>query len=162
MVYSELHFPGEFLQIKVATAQDQGAIFDFEKKKKQQMGLPEMEVTMASWEEPWREESLAFYLKTGWCFIARDGDKVGGYLLAQPMLFVQGYTQALWVDYVSAKDSTLENELLDVAYRWERSKHLQKVLFNTRHIDNETLQTQFPKLRILQAASLASSKISED
>ena len=84
-----------------------------------------------SWSAKWRKESLEHYLKLGWSFIARDEQtqQAVGYFLAQPFLFFRGQTQTLWVDHVETNDADIEKELVDIAVKVAREKHLQRVLF---------------------------------
>ncbi|MEQ1879222.1 MAG: hypothetical protein ABL958_21470 [Bdellovibrionia bacterium] len=106
------------------------AVADFEKKMIESLGIPEQEAQLLSWSAPWRRESLDHYANTGWSFGAwRDG-KIAGYFLAQPFVFFRGLTQTLWVEHLSAADTAIEAELIDIARRYGRDKHLQSVLFN--------------------------------
>ncbi len=82
-----------------------------------------------SWSAPWRSESLEHYAASGWSFAAWDGDKIAGYFLAQPFVFFRGLTQTLWIEHLAAVDSETERELIDLARRYGRDKHLQSVLF---------------------------------
>jgi hypothetical protein len=84
-----------------------------------------------SWSVKWRKEALEHYLKLGWSFIARDEQtkQTVGYFLAQPFLFFRGQTQTLWVEHVDGDTKAITDELVDVAVRVAREKHLQRVLF---------------------------------
>lgn len=84
-----------------------------------------------SWVAPWRKESLEHYLCQGWSFSIRDlkNDQLQGYYLAQPLLFLQGQTQSLWVEHVQALSEKGYRCLFDVAYQQARDKHLQRVYF---------------------------------
>ena len=115
------------MEIKVATIEDLSSIGEFSRQQLKASGVTDAELMMKSWNEPWRDESLEHYLNTGWCFVARDGDELKGYVLCQPLLFFQSWTQSLWVEYLAADSDKLKNELLDVAWRWAKSKHLQRV-----------------------------------
>jgi hypothetical protein len=48
------------------------------------------------------------------------------------LLFFEGWTQSLWIEHVSAVRAEDAQEMIDIAYRWARDKHLQKVFFNTQ------------------------------
>ena len=150
------------MEIKVATSEDKTAMFELESGKQKASGASEMDLMMQSWDSPWREESLEFYLKSGWCFVALEKSELVGYVLAQPLLFIQASTQSLWIEFVSGRTLAEREELVDVAYRWARSKHLQRVLFNTKHIEDEILKNGFPKSKNLMSSYVNSTKISED
>lgn len=104
----------------------------------------EQERMFASWHAPWRPESLDHYLSNGWCFAARIGEganqKIVGFYLAQPFLFMTGLTQTLWVEHLDADDLNIARALADVAIRVGREKHLQQVLFTDRTRHAEMLQ----------------------
>lgn len=122
----------------------------------------EFEAEMASWDAPWRQESLEHYVQLGWSFVMFEDNKLCGYVLAQPLLFVNGMTQSLWVEYVSADRGEQTFELLDVSIKWAKSKHLQKVLF---HQDVKTVMDTFPQVFPLQQRSffdLATTRMAED
>jgi hypothetical protein len=80
----------------------------------------------------WRKEALEHYLPLGWSFCKREDDKLIAYILCQPLLFFEGWTQSLWIEHVSAVNPADAQEMIDIAYRWARDKHLQKVFFNTQ------------------------------
>lgn len=85
----------------------------------------------AEWNAPWRREALEHYLNLGWSFTARKGTRgeVAGFFLGQPLLFVRGHTQTLWIEHLDALDQAALEGLADVAIRLSREKHLQRVLF---------------------------------
>jgi len=86
---------------------------------------------MLSWHAPWRSESLQFYIPKGWSFALRDSaNHLRAYFLAQPLLFYGGMTQTLWVEYLCYDDRDALSALVDLARRYARDKHLQKVIFN--------------------------------
>lgn len=92
-----------------------------------------MDQEMASWTARWRPEALTHYLPQGWSFgaFAADG-RLAGYVLAQPLLFYRGLTQTLWVEDLQFADVTVGKQLLEVAYKWARDKHLQCVLLESQ------------------------------
>ncbi len=120
-------------EIKILTLEEWQDILDFEKA--QQVGS-DFEKEMSSWHARWRRESLEHYLPQGWSFVKRESKDVGGkiraYILCQPLLFFEGWTQSLWIEHVSALTNTDGAEMIEIAYRWARDKHLQKVFFNTQ------------------------------
>lgn len=88
----------------------------------------EMTREMASWDARWRAEALEHYLPQGWSFGVFRGDKIAGFVLAQPYLFHRGLMQTLWVETLVSESSEVSRLLLDTVYRWARDKHLQCVL----------------------------------
>src|SRR5262249_55914979 len=90
----------------------------------------ETERRLRSWSARWRPEALRHYLPLGWSFVARRHSQTSGYFLAQPLLFFRGQTQTLWVEYLEAEDREAELELIDVAVRVAREKHLQRMLLS--------------------------------
>ena len=107
-----------------------------------------------SWSAKWRKEALEHYLKLGWSFIARDeqtktalsGGTVVGYFLAQPFLFFRGQTQTLWVEHIEADDSAIQQDLVDIAVKVAREKHLQRVLFAEASALSKELEAWRPEL----------------
>ena len=85
---------------------------------------------MESWDQPWRKESLIHYSSLGWSFVAINNDEIVGYLLGQPILFLNNWTQTLWVEHLTFDEAKVGEQLLDTTIRWARTKHLQKVLMN--------------------------------
>lgn len=91
----------------------------------------ELAQALALWQARYRPEALEFYLPLGWSFAIRDEDEVmQGYFLAQPILFWAGMTQTLWIEHLAYSRLEVCDELLDLAVRWGRDKHLQRVLFS--------------------------------
>lgn len=90
-----------------------------------------IERELVSWHARWRDEALEHYLSLGWSFGSwvKGEDEPSGFLLAQPLLFFEGMTQTLWVEFLAGKSAAIERELAAVAYRWARDKHFQKILF---------------------------------
>lgn len=90
------------------------------------------EAMIKSWNAPWRKESLDHYVPKGWCFAVRDrNQKLAAYFLAQPLLFYNGLTQTLWVEYFSYEDPQVLPILVELARRYARDKHLQKVVIRS-------------------------------
>jgi hypothetical protein len=107
----------------------------------------EQERMFKSWQAKWRKEALEHYLKLGWSFIARDEktNRTVGFFLAQPFLFFRGQTQTLWVEHVEADDDETKRQLVDVAVRVAREKHLQRVLFAEANEIKDALQPWHPE-----------------
>lgn len=119
--------------IQILTDTDKSLIRSYELEQLKLQISDEMEREMASWNAPWRDESLALYLSTGWSvglWSNADKEKFLGYFLAQPLLFFCGLTQVLWVETLSASNSQDKTFLIDTAIRYSREKHLQSVFFN--------------------------------
>lgn len=101
-----------------------------------------------SWSAKWRKEALEHYLKLGWSFIVRDEARVGpdgkptavGFFLAQPFLFFRGQTQTLWVEHIEADSEAVKAELVEVAVKVAREKHLQRVLFSDAQTLTQALE----------------------
>lgn len=101
-----------------------------------------MEREIFSWNAPWREESLNHYLATGWSAGIRDKDgRLIAYFLAQPLLFFRGLTQVLWVEHVCAPDPQHREQLLDIATRYSREKHLQSVFVRQEPLADLEIKT---------------------
>lgn len=131
---------------RIVQLQDLDEILDFENRRLQEQIPDEMERTLHSWNARWRKEALEHYLKLGWSFLARDKDKPSpfsdegllvGYFIAQPLLFLDGQTQSLWVEHLQYTSLQARDELCELAYKLSREKHLQKVFFpNVAGINN--------------------------
>ena len=113
-------------EIKIMTAGDLEDVLAFEMARLTGVGIDR---EMQSWHAPWRREALEHYSQNGWSFVKRQGNRVQGYILCQPVLFFQTWTQTLWLEHVSATDEVVGTSLIEVAYRWSRDKHLQKIFF---------------------------------
>jgi hypothetical protein len=118
------------LTMKVLGPQDEAAVEALERGLLAARPGDEFEKEMSTWKAPWRKEALAHYLPQGWSFGIWDVEgRLLGYSLGQPLLFFQGFTQALWVEHMSARDESVYEKLIEISYRWARDKHLQRVLF---------------------------------
>lgn len=142
-------------EVKILTLQDLEDIIVFEKSR--QSG-PEFEREMASWHARWRKESLEHYLPLGWSFGLREQGKIVAYILCQPLLFFEGWTQSLWIEHVAGIKNEDVMQMIEVAYRWARDKHLQKVFFNTEL--NYIQDTSFAKIQdTIELGSFSSTKL---
>jgi hypothetical protein len=101
----------------------------------------EMERNLFSWSAPWRNESLEHYFKLGWSFLVRSSEDntIVGYFLAQPLLFLDGQTQSLWIEHISCKSQLVEKELCDLAHRLCKEKHFQKIYFPKSKISIDSI-----------------------
>lgn len=104
----------------------------------------EQEESMPSfleWEASWREESLEFYLKQGWSYGIFEKTQLKAYFLAQPILFLSGQMQSLWLEHMYCSTKEQEDALLEVAYKTSREKHLQKLLYNPEMVKSLNLES---------------------
>ncbi len=138
------------LFLRVAQIEDLDEILDLEKRKLQETIPNESDRELASWNARWRREALEHYLPLGWSFLARDEQTKSpfsseglllGYFLAQPLLFLSGQTQSLWLEHLQHTSLMARDELCELAYKIAREKHLQKVYFpNANMIANSVKQ----------------------
>lgn len=126
------------LDFKIVQPSEIPEILDFEQRKLAEQILNEEDRALLSWNARWRKEALEHYIPMGWSFLARDtavtsefsdGGLLMGYFIAQPLLFLDGQTQSLWVEHLQFSSLQVRDELCDLAYRLSREKHLQKVYF---------------------------------
>ncbi len=138
------------------------AVFGFEKNR---LGsaLGEIQFEMKSWDQPWRKESLDHYSQLGWSFVAVDNDnKVRGYILGQPILFFNNWTQTLWIEHLAYESEDLGQQLIDTIVRWAKTKHLQKVLVNSDSSSASFVQESFPKFKGKNYLHLSTTKLAEE
>ena len=121
-----------------ATVENIDEILFYENNKIKEIHSSEIEQSMIRWNSRWRQESLEHYLKLGWSFILRDNEVSNphstdgvllGYFLAQPLLFLDGQTQSLWIEHISYINLSARDQLCEFAYKLSREKHFQKVYF---------------------------------
>lgn len=121
-----------------ATIDNLEEILAYENNKLKEIHSTEIEQSLARWNSRWRQESLEHYLKLGWSFVLRDGEMSNpessdgtllGYFLAQPLLFLDGQTQSLWIEHISYINLSARDQLCEFAYKLAREKHLQKIYF---------------------------------
>lgn len=121
-----------------ATLDNLEEVLSYENSKLKELHPSEIEQSLIRWNSRWRSESLEHYLKTGWSFLLRDNEtsssfssegRLLGYFLAQPLLFIDGQTQSLWIEHVSYSSLSTRDKLCEFAYQLARDKHLQKVYF---------------------------------
>lgn len=116
------------LQARVLTLDEIDEILEFENSR--MIGADSTQDMISSWHARWRREALEHYLPLGWSFAMRDrSQRLHGYFLAQPLLFFRGYTQSLWIEHMSFTSEDVRDSLIEIAYKWGRDKHLQRVLF---------------------------------
>lgn len=110
---------------------DLDEVYGFAEKNLVESIPDETERMFRTWHVRWRREALEHYLKLGWSFIARnEAGKTMGFFLGQPFIHFRGQTQTLWVEHIEANEPTVRDQLIDVAVRVAREKHLQRVLFS--------------------------------
>lgn len=134
----------ENIHYRIAQLSDVDAVYDFEYNLKMSGIADEYERQMAVWSSAFRKESLEHYFKLGWSFLAlNQKNEVQGFFLGQALLFFDHQTQSLWIEHLSGVNSEIETELVDIAYRLAREKHLQRVLL-TEAIQKLNLNKSFP------------------
>jgi len=121
------------LDLQVLQVSDLEEILDFENTKLAKEIPDETERRFHGWQARWRRESLEHYLRLGWSFAIREEGELLGYFLAQPLLFLDGQTQSLWVEHLQYLNLQARDTLCDLAVRTSREKHLQRVYFPTVH-----------------------------
>jgi hypothetical protein len=156
------------LFFRIATLEDLVEIQEFETKKLHEAVSDPMEREMQSWNAKWRKESLEHYLPSGWCFIARDPllhthhSREGvlvAYFLAQPMLFVDGQTQSLWVEHVAFSSLKSRDEICDLAFRLSREKHFQRVYFPNSSVIQNSISHMKPQPFAQSAVYVNTTKV---
>ncbi len=127
---SDQRFSQTFIQVLDASSIESIRAYELSQLEKQ---IPDsFEREMASWNAPWRQESLEHYLKTGWSVGLWDDDSkrnFNGYFLGQMFLFYKGLTQVLWIEHVSADSQAGYDFLRTTAIQYAKDKHLQSVFF---------------------------------
>ncbi len=117
------------VEYRIAQVADLDAIYQFAESQLKEQIPDDMERMIKIWESRFRKEGLDHYLKMGWSFIAEnESNHCVGYFLGQPLLFVEGHTQTLWVEEVRAQSEQISAELIDISYKLSRDKHFQKVI----------------------------------
>jgi hypothetical protein len=125
-----------------ATPENLEEILAYENNKLKDIYPTEIEQSLVRWNSRWRQEALEHYLKLGWSFILRDRELPStfstegallGYFLAQPLLFLDGQTQSLWIEHISFANLATRDRLCEFAYKLSREKHFQKVYFPSQN-----------------------------
>ncbi len=135
------------INYRIAQIADVPQVYQFAEDKLRLQYPDDMELMMQVWNSRFRKEALEHYLKMGWSFIAYDeNQKIHGFFLGQPFLFFQGHTQTLWVEMISAENFKIEAELVEIAIKLSRDKHLQQVILpksvETLHFENSAFKFQ--------------------
>jgi hypothetical protein len=125
------------MNLRILRPEDIDTIIAFERQRLEKKLADPMEREMASWSAPWRVEALNHYLPLGWSFGAFDPNTaaLSGYVLAQPLLFVRGLTQSLWVEHFAHDSPETGRDLLEAAWRWARDKHFQQLVLGTNEAE---------------------------
>lgn len=126
------------IEMRFLQPSDKEKILEFERSRLKQQ-LNEEEAIFAEWKASWREESLDFYLPNGWCFGILSEQGIEAYFLAQPILFLHGHMQSLWVEHIVASKAEQRDRLIEVAYKTSREKHLQKLLIKHTCLNTKDL-----------------------
>lgn len=132
------------MDTRILLENDMEAIMAFETERLMNSVKDPVEREMKAWDARWRKEALEHYLPQGWSFGVYDNAKLAGYFLGQPYIFHRGLTQTLWIEHISYANHEVGRELIDVAHKWARDKHLQTVLLE-HNPENEFIFEEFPK-----------------
>lgn len=134
------------VEYRIAQLADLDTIYQFAESRLKVQIPDDMERMIKIWSSLFRKESLEHYLKLGWSFIAENEEKnCVGYFLGQPLLFVEGQTQTLWVEDVQAQTAEISADLVDISYKLSRDKHFQKVILpptTQAHLDSKNIKYQ--------------------
>ena len=142
------------LYCRVIQKEDLAEVLEFENKKLQEAYPDEMERTFAGWNSKFRPEALEHYLALGWSFLARDSEAKSsfssegllvGYFIAQPLLFLDGQTQSLWIEHIQTTSLQARDELCALAYGLSREKHFQRVYFPQENGVSNSIQSFKPE-----------------
>jgi len=117
------------INYRIAQESDLENIYNYAYNNLKKQIPDEMDLMMKVWESNFRKEALAHYLKLGWSFIAEnENGTVIGFSLGQPILFLDAQTQTLWIEMIDADNFKIQSELVDIAIKLSRDKHLQRVI----------------------------------
>lgn len=150
------------MKMTVLKPEDEESILELENNRLAESDLDPVDAELLSWHARWRKESLQYYLPLGWSFGVwsdDEKDQLLGYLLAQPFLFFRGLTQTLWVEHLSWTSEQVLDVLIEVAYKWSRDKHLQKVIFSSNDEIKDRLQPYSPQAIQDDLLELKTSKL---
>ncbi len=156
------------LYCRVIQPTDLDEIMAFENKKMAEIYSDEMERNIQSWNARWRKEALEHYLPLGWSFLARFEDTtsefsseglLAGYFIAQPMLFLDGQTQSLWVEHLSYSSLQTRDQLCELAYKLSREKHFQRVFFPNSSGVMNSVRLFKPEVWQPQVISIKTTKV---
>jgi hypothetical protein len=134
----------ESIDTRILLFDDADAILAFESGQMAKTMSDPMEREMASWNARYRKEALEHYLPKGWSFGSFRNGQLVGYILGQPLVFLRGHTQTLWIEYLSASYPGVAKTLMEVAHKWARDKHLQCLLMEL-NAQTEFVLTQWPQ-----------------
>jgi len=136
------------MDTRILLENDKDLITGFEKERLARTVEDAMDREMKSWDARWRKEALEHYLPQGWSFGVFEGGKLSGYFLGQPYLFHRGLTQTLWIEHLSSNSIKAAKQLIDVAHKWARDKHLQTVLMEHGPETSFVIE-EFPKAMLV-------------
>ena len=118
-------------EIKNLRSEDRDLLLSLERKHLRAQQMDELEAQMQEWKSRWREEALDHYLPQGWSFGIFDSatGELQAYFIAKVIPFFRSYTQVLWVERFFSSSPAMQQDLLELIYRYAREKHLQQVMF---------------------------------
>jgi hypothetical protein len=149
------------MDIKLFLPEHIPVLLDFERERLSSQ-LSEIEREMASWDTSWREESLQHYSQLGWSFILEQEGRLQGYILAQPLLFFNKWTQSLWVEHMNFVEDPHGEMLIDTVVRWAKTKHLQKVIVNSASDKVGFVEQNLDSMKAGAFLHLSTTKIQEE
>ena len=88
-------------------------------------------------------------------------DNLQGYVLAQPLLFFNNWTQSLWLEHLSFDFEDIGEELIKICVGWAKTKHFQKVLVNSKMKNSSWIQQRFHGFQPSGYLHLPTTKIKE-
>jgi hypothetical protein len=132
------------METRILLEKDQDLIVRFEKERLEKTVHDPMEREMKAWDARWRKEALEHYLPQGWSFGVFENEKLTGYFLGQPYIFHRGLTQTFWIEHLAYTTAAAAKELIEVAHKWAKDKHLQTVLMENLPETSFVLE-EFPK-----------------
>ena len=148
------------MNIQVFLDEHISSVYDYEISRLPE-NLTPIQIQIRSWKSSWRRESLEYYSKKGWSFVVFHENKLQGYVLVQPLLFFNNWTQSLWLEHLSFKSDEAGEELVNTCLSWARTKHLQKFLINSNMETCTWIQDHFPSLKKEGYLQLSMTKLSE-
>lgn len=136
------------LVVKSLRDDDVDLILQMEKKSLLDSGMDEISADMESWKSRWRQEALMHYIPKGWSFGVKEEftGEIQAYFIAKVIPFFRSYTQVLWIERFHSSNSLAREQLLEVAYKYAREKHLQMILFDGFQLNSQEseLYKSFP------------------
>ena len=117
------------MKTQVLTLSNIEEIQNFETSIMKEKGLSPSDIIFESWKGSTTDEFLEYFLPLGWSMgIWNNLQKLQGYFLGNVLLFHRGNMQTLYLEHISFKHSKILDEIIELAYRLAKEKHLQRVM----------------------------------